>query len=54
MKKNGSIHEEKSSLKVQGLLIWSKLEWASYIIPTAKTAFKKIGALVCSMKSISA
>ena len=28
----------------------SKLDWGSYIISIAKTASKKIGALICSMK----
>ena len=31
----------------------SKLDWVSYIISIAKTAFKKIGALTCFMKSLS-
>ena len=36
-----------------GLTFSSKLDWNSYIISIAKTAFKKIGALICSMKFIS-
>ena len=31
----------------------SKLDWGSYIISIAKTASKKIGALICSMKFFS-
>ena len=33
-----------------GLTFYSKLDWGSYIISVVKTAFKKIGALICSMK----
>ena len=36
-----------------GLTFYSKLDWGSYIIPIAKTASKKIGTLICSMKSLS-
>ena len=36
-----------------GLTFSSKLDWGSYIIFIAKTAFKKIGALICSMKFFS-
>ena len=42
--------EEKSSFKMLGLTFSSKLDWSSYIISIAKTASKKIGALICSMK----
>ena len=31
----------------------SKLDWGSYIISIAKTASKKIGVLICSMKFLS-
>ena len=31
----------------------SKLNWGSYIISIAKTASKKIGALICSKKFLS-
>ena len=31
----------------------SKLDWGSYIISIAKTASKKIGALICSIKFLS-
>ena len=36
-----------------GLNFSSKLDWGSYIISVAKTASKKIGALICSMKFFS-
>ena len=36
-----------------GLSFSSKLDWGFYIISTAKTAFKKIGALIRSMKFLS-
>ena len=35
------------------LTFFSKLDWGSYIISIAKTASKKIGALICSMKFLS-
>ena len=42
---------EKSSFKKLGLSsLSSKLDWSSYIIVIAKTASKKIGALIHSMK----
>ena len=53
VKMNGSVLEEKSSFKMLGLTFSSKLDWGSYIISIAKTASKKIGALICSMKFIS-
>ena len=53
MKMDGSVLEEKSSFKMLGLTS-SKLDWGSYIISIAKTAFKKIGALIHSMKFLSA
>ena len=34
------------------LTFFSKLDWGSYIISISKTAFKKIGALIHSMKFI--
>ena len=36
-----------------GLSFSSKLDWGSCIISTAKTASKKIGALIRSMKFVS-
>ena len=50
---NGSVLEEKSSFKMLGLTFSSKLDWSSYIISIAKTASKKIGALICSMMFLS-
>ena len=49
----GSVLEEKSSFKMLGLTFSSKLDWGSYIISIAKTASKKIGALIRSMKFLS-
>ena len=49
VKMDGSVLEEKSSFKMLGLTFSSKLDWGSYIISIAKTASKKIGALICSM-----
>ena len=51
---DGSVHEEKVSFKMLGLTFSSKLDWVSYIISIAKTALKKIGALIRSMKFLSA
>ena len=53
VKMGGSILEEKSSFKMLGLTFSSKLDWGSYIISIAKTASKKIGALIRSMKCLS-
>ena len=53
MKMDGSVHEENSSFKMLGLTFSSKLDWGSYIISIAKTAFKKIGAFMRSMKFLS-
>ena len=50
---NGSVLEKKSSFKILGLTFSSKLDWGSYIISIAKTASKKIGALIRSMKFLS-
>ena len=50
VKMDGSVLEEKSSFKMLGLTFSSKLDWGSYIISIAKTASKKIGALIRSMK----
>ena len=50
---DGSVLEEKSSLKMLGLTFSSKLDWGSYIISIAKTASKKIGALIHSVKCLS-
>ena len=53
VKMDGSVLEEKSSFKMLGLTFSSKLDWGSYIISIAKTASKKIGALICSMKFLT-
>ena len=53
VKMDGSVLEEKSSFKMLGLTS-SKLDWGSYIISIAKTTSKKIGALICFMKFLSA
>ena len=50
---NGSVFEEKSPFKMLGLTFSSKLDWGSYIISIAKTASKKIGTLIRSMKCLS-
>ena len=49
----GSVLEEKSSCKMLGLTFSFKLDWRSYIISIAKTAFKKIGVLIPSVKFLS-
>ena len=53
VKIDGSVLEENSSFKMLELNFSSKLDWGSYIISIAKTASKKIGALIRSMKFIS-
>ena len=45
--------EEKSSFKMLGLTFSSKMDWGSYIISVAKTASKKIGVLIYSIKFLS-
>ena len=50
---DGSVLEEKSSFKMLGLIFSSKLDWGSYVISIAKTASKKIVALICSVKFLS-
>ena len=53
VKMDGSILEEQSSFKMLGLTFSPKLDWGSYIISIAKTASKKIGAIIPSMKFLS-
>ena len=53
VKMDGSVLEEKSSFKILGLTFSSKLDWGYYIISIAKTAPKKIRALIRSMKFLS-
>ena len=50
---DGSVLEDKTSFKMLGLTFSSKLDWGSYIVSIAKTASKKIGALIRSMKFLS-
>ena len=50
VKMDGSVLEEKLSFKVLGLTFSCKLDRGSYIISIAKTASKKIGTLIRSMK----
>ena len=50
---DGSVLEERSSFKMLGLTFFSKLDCGSYIISMAKTASKKTGALIRSMKFLS-
>ena len=50
---DGSVLEEKTSFVMLGLTFSSKLDWGSYIVSVAKTASKKIGALIRSMKFLS-
>ena len=47
---DASALEEKSYFKMLGLTFSSKLDWGSYIISIAKTASKKTGDLIRSMK----
>ena len=53
VKMDGFVLEEKSSFKMLGLTFFFKLDGGPYIISIAKTASKKIRALVCFMKFLS-
>ena len=53
VKMDGSVLEDKTSFKMLGLTFSSKLDWDCYIVSIAKTASKKIGALIRSMKFLS-
>ena len=53
VKMGGFVLEEKSSFKMLGLTFSYKSDWVSYIISNAKTASKKIGAFIHSMKFLS-
>ena len=53
VKINKSVLAEKSSFKMLGLTFSSELDWGCYIISVGKTASKKIGALIRSMKIFS-
>ena len=50
---DGFVLEEKPFFKMLGLTLFSKLDWISYIFSIAKTASKKTGALIHSMKFLS-
>ena len=50
---DGSVLEEKTSFKMLGLTFCSKLDWGSYIVSIAKTASKKIRALIRSLRVLS-
>ena len=50
---DGCLLEEKSYFRMLGLSFSSKLDWGSYIISIDKTASKKIGALIRSVKFFS-
>ena len=50
---DGSVLDEKCSFEMLGLTFFSNLHWGTYIISIAKTASKKIGAVICSMKLLS-
>ena len=50
---DGSVLEEKSSFKMLGLTVSSELDCGSFIDSVAKTASKKIGSLIRSIKFFS-
>ena len=50
---DGSVLEEKSSFKMLELTFSTKLDWGSHVISIVKSASKKIGALVRSVKFLS-
>ena len=53
VKMGGSLVEEKSSFKMLGLTFSSKVDRGSYIISISKTASKRTGVLIHSMKFLS-
>ena len=53
VKMHGSVLEERLSFKLLGLTFSFKLDWGSYIISIPKTASKKIGALIRSIRFLS-
>ena len=53
VKMDGAVLEEKSSFKMLVLTFSSKLDLCSYIISIAKTASKKIAALIRLVKFLS-
>ena len=50
VKMDGFVLKENSFFNILGLTFSSKLDWGSYIISIAKTASKRIEALIHSMK----
>ena len=44
---------KKNHFKMLGFTFSSKLDWGSYMISIAKSASKKFGVLICSMKFLS-
>ena len=50
---DASVLEDKTSFKMLGLTFSSKLDWGSYMVSIPKTASKKIGALIRSIKFLS-
>ena len=53
VKIDATVLEEKASFKKLGLYFTFKKDWGSYIISIDKTAFKKVGVLMHSMKFLS-
>ena len=53
MKRNGCVLKEKSSFKMLGLSLSSKLDWDCCVVSIAKASSKRAGALICSMKFLS-
>ena len=50
---DGSVVEEKLSFKMLVVTCSSELVWGSYVISISKTASKKIGVLIGSVKFLS-
>ena len=53
VKMDGSVLEEKPSLKMLGLIFSSKLDWNFYITSIVKTFSKKNGALIRAIEFLS-
>ena len=53
VKMKGSVLEQKSSFKIQGLTFSSELDWGSCIISIVGGASKRVRALIGSMKFLS-
>ena len=50
---DGFVLEKQSPFKMLGLTFSSRMDWGSFISSIAKTASKKIGALIRSEKFLS-